>query len=259
LLAQYCKHRLYERVVETVESIAKAAKSQVAAVRDELVDLERELRHLADHFDTSRTLDALVSDDDLGAEDLLESVNRVLVDGIHELAEQLEQRLQTAVLKEAGGLRKLLGQGGETRNRLPAAIRAVTRSAVIGMMKTLDVADVMFSKNRGQGDDAATLLDSLESATPRLLRCGGAKRLLVMLPHGSTHVRSLQILHQQMGETPSLTQNHDGEFVMCYEVARISLTQVAVTLIEGRRDLAAAAGRVHARTDVNWAPLPDIA
>jgi serine/threonine protein kinase len=258
LLAQYCKHRLYERVVETVESIGKAAKSQVAAVRDELVDLERELRHLADHFDTSRTLDALVAEDDLGAEDLLDSVNRVLVDGIHQLAEQLEQRLQTAVLKDAGGLRKLLGQGGETRNRLPAAIRAVTRSAVIGMMKTLDVADVMFSKNRGQGNEAATLLESLESATPRLLRCGGAKRLLVMLPQGSNHVRPLQILHQQMGETPSLAQNHDGEFVMCYEVERISLTQVAVTLIEGRRDLAAAAGRVHARTDVNWAPLPDV-
>ncbi len=72
-----------------------------------------EIRHLADHFDTSRTFDSLVGDDGVGADDLLESVGHVLVDGVSELTERLDQQLQVVVLKDAGGLRKLLGQGGD--------------------------------------------------------------------------------------------------------------------------------------------------
>ncbi len=99
-------------------------------------------------------------------------------------------------------------------------------------MKTMDVADLMFSQGQQVDDDATTLAESLASAQPRLMRCGGAKRLLVMLPNGSTNVRPLEILHEQMNETPSVAQNNDGDFILCYEVEQISLTQVAVTIID---------------------------
>jgi hypothetical protein len=247
------------RVVAGVGEIAKAANGQVTAIRDELVDLEREIRHLADHFDTSRTFDSLVGDDDLGADHLLESVGHVLVDGVNELTRRLDQQLQATVLKEAGGLRKLLGQGGDTRNKLPATIRASARTTVINLMKTMDMADLVFSHGQQTDSDTATLAESISSAQPRLLRCGGAKRLLVMLPNGSTNVRPLKILHEQMNETPSVAQNNDGDFILCYEVEQISLTQVAVTVIDGRQDFAEFASRFHTRTDVEWSTLPDIA
>ena len=259
LLEQYCKHRLYTRVVTGVAEIAKAANGQVTAIRDELVDLEREIRHLADHFDVSRTFDSLVSDDDVGADHLLESVGHVLVEGVGELTARLDQQLQAMVLKDAGGLRKLLCQGGDTRNKLPATIRAIARTTVINLMKTMDVADLMFSHGQQVDNDAATLAESIASAQPRLLRCGGAKRLLVMLPNGSTNVCPLKILYEQMNETPSVAQNNDGDFILCYEVEQISLTQVAVTIIDGRRDYAEFASRFHTRTDVEWSTLPDIA
>ncbi len=259
LLEQYCKHRLYLRVVDGVAEIAKAANGSLSAIRDELVDLEREIRHLADHFDTSRTLDSLVGDDDVGADHLLESIGHVLVEGVSELTERLDQQLQATILKDAGGLRKLLGQGGEARNRLPSAIRAIARTTVINLMKTMNVADLMFSQDEQADHDATTLADSLAAAQPRLMRCGGAKRLLVMLPYGSTNARPLQILHEQIHETPSVAQNNDGDFILCYEVEQLSLTQVAVTLIDGRQDYAQYAGRLHTRTDVQWSTLPDIA
>lgn len=259
LLEQYSKHRLYARVVEGVAEIAKAANGQVTANRDELIDLERELRHLASHFDVSRTLDSLVGDDELGADHLLESVGHVLVDGVNELTERLDKQLQATVLKDAGGLRKLLSQGGDTRNKLPGTIRAIARTTVINLMKTMDVADLMFSRNQSAANDATTLAESLTCAQPHLMRCGGAKRLLVMLPNGSTNVQPLKILYEQMNETPSVAQNTDGDFILCYEVEQISVTQVAVTLIDGRQDYAEYAGRLHTRTDVDWSSLPDIA
>jgi hypothetical protein len=79
-----------------------------------------------------------------------------------------------------------------------------------------------------------------------------------MLPRGSTQVRPLEILHEEMNETPSVVENCDGDFILCYEVEQISLTQAAVQLIEGRRDFAEAASRLHTRNDVNWSNLPDL-
>ena len=182
----------------------------------------------------------------------------MLVDGARDLTERLDQRLATAVLKDAGGLRRLLGQGGDVRNKLPGIVRSIARTTVINLMKTLDAADMMFARQRDVDSDSATLAESLASARPRLMRCGGSKRLLVMLPSGSTHVRPLEILHEEMDETPSVAENNDGDFILCYEVEQLSLTQVAVTLIDGRRDYAEFAARLHTRTDVDWSTLPDI-
>ena len=56
-----------------------------------------------------------------------------------------------------------------------------------------------------------------------------------------------------------MADNNDGDFVLCYEVEQLSLTQVAVTLIDGRRDYAEYAERLHTRTDLGWSRLPDLA
>ncbi len=92
-----------------------------------------------------------------------------------DLTERLDQRLATAVLKDAGGLRKLLGQGGDIRNKLPAVVRSIARTTVINLMKTMDAADMMFARQRDVDSDSATLAESLASAQPRLLRCGGSQ------------------------------------------------------------------------------------
>jgi hypothetical protein len=79
-----------------------------------------------------------------------------------------------------------------------------------------------------------------------------------MLPRGSTQVRPLEILHEELHETPSVLENCDGDFILCYEAEQISLTQTAVTIIDGRADYAEAAARLHTRTDIAWTALPDL-
>ena len=140
---------------------------------------------------------------------------------------------------------------------MPSWMRGVARVTVVNIMKQLDVADVLFHDDSLQAE-VATLAECLAAAKPRLLACGGAKRLLLMLPKGSTQVRPIEILHQEMHEIPSVVENCDGDFILCYEVEQISLTQAAVTLIDERRDLAEAASRLHTRTDVSWSNLPDL-
>jgi serine/threonine protein kinase len=252
-----CRLRLYERVVASASGVIRAVKGQVSAAEDELMDLERELRHLAKQFDTARTLDTPQEDRE-EVDGISESVGQILIDNVEKLTGQLESRLQESLVQEAGGLRALLMQGGDQRNRLPMVMRGIARSTVVGIMKQLDASDMLFQNEEAPQGEVDTLSKCLTAARPRLLACGGAKRLLVMLPKGSSQVRPIEVLHEEMNETPSVVENCDGDFILCYEAEQISLTQAAVTLIEGRRDLAEAASRLHTRNDVNWSNLPDL-
>jgi len=258
IVKQMARLRLYERVVAGASSIIQAVRGQVASIQDELMELERELRHLAGQFDNSRTLDEPLEDDRQGTDNLAESVTQILVDNVERLTRELEERLAREVVMPVGGLRDLLMQGGNARNQLPDTMRGVARTTVVGIMKQLDVSDVLFPHEDESQSEVDTLSECLAAARPRLLACGGAKRLLVMLPQGSTQVRPLEILHDEMNETPSVVENCDGDFILCYEVEQISLTQAAVGIIEGRRDFAEAASRLHTRNDVAWSNLPDI-
>ncbi len=258
VLQQYCRLRLYECVVDNAVCVIQVVKGQLASAQDELMDMERELRHLASQFDTSRTLDAISGNESTNVEDLTRSVGQVLVDNIDRLTGQLEPKFRAEIIEKAGGLRRLVMQGGNERNRLPAGMRGVARVTVVSIMKQLDVADVLFQDEDAQQNEVATMAECLAAAKPRILACGGAKRLLLMLPKGSTQVRPIEILHQEMHEIPSVVENCDGDFILCYEVEQISLTQAAVSLIEERRDLAEAASRLQTRTDVSWSSLPDL-
>jgi hypothetical protein len=262
LLQQLCRLRLYETVVGAVGAIIQAVKGQISLIEDEVLDLSRELRHLAEQFDTSRALDTPRSEDASSSDNvgrgIYDSVASILSEGAEELADRLNERLEREILVESQGLRNLLLKGGPSRSRLPARLRAAARATLTEMLRHVDVAEMLFTHDGQTEGEKDLLQESLEAATPRLLKCGGAKRLLVMLPEGSTCTRPLEVLHHQFKETPSVAANCDGDFVICYEIERMSLTQAAVTLIDGRRDFAEFAARLHTRTDVQWTNLPDL-
>jgi serine/threonine protein kinase len=257
-LEQYSERRFLERILDSVESIARTAKGQIVAVQEQLVDIERDLRHIAGEFNTSKTFDSLQEDDENGANDLLDSVGNVLVQRADELVERFDRAATERLLTPAGGLRRLIEKGGDARNSLSGSLRALARTTVVGVIKTLDAANVLFHNEQKEENDVNTLAESLELAKPALLACGGSRRLLIMRPKGSSQVRPLQIMYEQMHEVPSVLENVDGDFVLCHEAEQISLTQVAVSIIDGRQDFAEFASRLHTRIDVSWSHLPDL-
>jgi hypothetical protein len=259
VLNQRCRLRLYQYVVAGVSSVVQSVKGQASLIDDDVVDLGRTLRHLGDQFDTSRTLDDLVAEskDNSMSSRLRRLVASTVVEQISQIADLLNQRLQHEVLAKCGGLRNLLTEG-RTQNALPTQVRRSVRRTLVEALQRVDVAGLLFD-DIGAGDQEADVLkECVQAARPKLMACGGAKRLLVLLPEGSRCVRPLEVLHQEFNETPSAATNGSGDFVVCYEVEQMSLTQAAVTLIDGRRDFAEFAARLHTRTDVDWANLPDL-
>jgi hypothetical protein len=259
LLKQLCRLRLYKYVVSGVTGVVQGVKGQVSLIDDEVMELGRGLRHLADQFDTSRTLDDLAAEPDdtsLSAR-LQRRVAATVAEQISEIADRLNERLQEDILAECGGLRNLLTEGRK-HNVLPARLRASIRRTLVETLRCVDVASLLFSGGDEGEQEAHVLEECLKASQPKLLQCGGAKRLLVLLPEGSRCVRPLEVMHSELNETPSAATNNSGDFVVCYEIEQMSLTQAAVTLIDGRRDFPEFADRLHTRTDVDWANLPDL-
>ncbi len=141
LLQQFGRLRLYTSAVESVFRIVQTVEGQIAGVQDELLDLGRKLRQLADHFDTSQPLSVCQEAEPRDAEgQLQQAVAEILIQRIDELTEQLGLRLDEDVLAETEGLYNLLTQAGPGVNRLPVRLRAVARTTIISVIKHLDVA-----------------------------------------------------------------------------------------------------------------------
>ncbi|MFW6169557.1 MAG: serine/threonine protein kinase [Planctomycetota bacterium] len=259
MLRKFCELRCHEQVVTGVSRMAGEIKGRVARISDDLRDLERELRYLGNQFEGSRPLDTPAGDEAGTPDTLLQSTRNVLTDNMKKLAEQLDRTLDEQVLRPAGGLWKLLTDSRGPRNDLPNMMRDVARPIVVGILKNLDVSAVLFHEENASRHAVETLSQGLHAATPGLLARGGARRLLVISPSGSSRARPIEILRQEMQITPSVVENCEGDFILCWEAERISLTRAAVGMIDGREEFAEAAARVHARNDVHWSSLPDLA
>ncbi|MGM0489962.1 MAG: tubulin-like doman-containing protein [Planctomycetota bacterium] len=259
MLREFCRLRCYQNVVAGVARVARLIRGRVARVSDELQDLERELHYLGSQFEAPRPVDAVGGDEAEMPDALVDSTRQALTEHMTTLVETLDGMLQENVLRPAGGLWKLLMPGRGPRNDLPATMRDLARPIIVGVVKTLDVSEILFHEEKGSRHAVETLSEGLDAATPRLLACGGARRLLVISPSSASQTRPVEMLQREMHIAPSVVENAEGDFILCCEAEGISLTQAAVGMIDGRAEFAEAAARVHTRNDVQWSGLPDLA
>jgi eukaryotic-like serine/threonine-protein kinase len=94
--------------------------------------------------------------------------------------------------------------------------------------------------------------NSLDLPNPRLLACGGARRLLLVAPDGSVTPQTQERLAARFGCTPTIVTRPSGEIVLCCEGEHIDADRVAALLVGQRRDCARMAMRLHTRIDVPW-------
>ncbi len=92
----------------------------------------------------------------------------------------------------------------------------------------------------------------LDLAMPRLLACGGSRRLLLALPEGSVTPQTRERLAAHLGCAPTIIGRRPGEIVLCYEGEYIDADRVAALLVGQRRDCARMAVRLHTRIDIAW-------
>jgi hypothetical protein len=253
---QYCRLRLFELVAQRAGQIAHSLQSHAVAAHDAMVDLQRELDHLATEFPVAADTTASAAPGSNEVSALRSSVAYELKGAEEALAKQLDEQLTHTVLAAGGGLRPVVSAGGEARQQLVATIRATARQAALGKVGQVDLASMLLAKENGE----SPLTKCLTEAQPWLESCGGRRRLLFVIPQPLMAQYNSATLAAQLGanvfrQHPGVAPGTSSDLVLLFELGDISLPHAAAKLIDYRRDLAEAAGRLLTRCDVTWTPL----
>jgi hypothetical protein len=227
------------------------------AAHDSMVDLQRELSHLAVQFPLSEAGDATpASNAPAEVSAVRSSVVQELKAAEESLTRQLDEHLTHAVFSTQGGLRAVVTAGGEARHNLIATIRTGARQAAVAKLQSIDLASLLLAGKESDGP----LAKCLSEAQPWLQRCGGRRRLVFVIPQQLSNQYSSASLAAQLGsnlftQLPGVTHGSPSDLVVLYELGDISLAHAAAHMIDFRRDLAEASSRLQTRCDVTWTPV----
>ncbi len=152
-----------------------------------------------------------------------------------------EQRLDRRRRNAENGSLPVSDKG---REKGPADLRG-------GELLPAHIDDLLpLAANSEHNDSSPTA--GLDLPNPRLLACGGSRRLLLVAPDGSVTPQTQGLLAGHFGCTPTIVTRPSGEIVLCCEGEHLDADRVAALLIGQRRDCARMAVRLHTRIDVPW-------
>src|SRR5207249_1954468 len=147
----YCRLRLFELAAQRAGQIAHSLQSHAVAAHDAMVDLQRELSHLAEQFPIS---DSAESAPLPGAPAEIAAVRSSVVQELKAaeevLTKQLDEQLTQAVFANQGGLRAVVTAGGEGRQNLVATIRTGARQAVLAKLESIDLTSLLLAGKEGE-------------------------------------------------------------------------------------------------------------
>jgi serine/threonine protein kinase len=259
-LARYARLRKDEFLLASVIKLASLISSQLSKVAQQLLEMRREVVKMAKLFSIPPAEDAGPRSGDDQTHDahseLANTLRDVLLAQLPALAAQFDRELQKGYLQDHGGLSHILTPGAPELQDLPEILQAMARDLVLGAMKQMDVATIMLNTDSGPVNAEDRLREQLAAARPRLLDCGGAMRLLLLVPSGQSSERLSGFMAEKLKQQTSVVPGSWGDLVFCYEVEQVPLANVAVKLLENRAERAKYAARLHTRVDVPW---PDIA
>jgi hypothetical protein len=245
---EYFKARLDRLATQAAAKTARLLLADLKTLTDELTALGREIEQLARTAGgppaaTNRSGEASTSKQ--------EAASQWLRPRLAQLAEDVDTQLAAECLQEQG-LWPTIMQGGRRRAQLTAKLNEFSRHA---LSRALGSVNVMDQWSAGSGEIAACLRSHLAAATPSLLELGGTRRVLAVLPSGGGSSDDGGELSKSLGVPLNVVRGADNSMSLCVEAAGLPIEEVAVELVQRRRDRVEFAGRVQSRTDIEWTPL----
>lgn len=224
---------------------ASSILTQVTALDDSLRNLAADLNRLFEECD--RTSNAARED---STNDGRENRRRLAVEIV--AARKAEMVLEMELELECHLRRVVTSADGDVRNALSPVLRATARQTVIRALKRINLRTIGASTEGHDRWLAFSLAAGLKAATPRLDRCGGARRLLLITPEADLAAQWTEQLGGDMAEPPTVIADADEDVLLCYEAEQLPLDRVAAAVLDGRTQLIEGASRLHTRIDVPW-------
>ena len=171
------------------------------------------------------------------------------------IAERLDKKFQKGYFAQSGGLHDVFAAASKERRELPDVLQVEARSEVLSALNETDLVQIILDSELNESQTQAILHKCLERARPPILKCGGAKRLVLALPDLPSSEAFTRIITEKLGEQPTVARRPEGSLALCYEAEQIPLSNVVLALLENRPEREKYAARLHTRVDVNWPPM----
>ena len=240
--------------VESSARLASALGHKLLLTSEWLMRLRRETLGLAGKFDISDwTFERPSGADDDAKTAVENAVRHELGARMAGLTSQLERRITEEVIRPRGGLFSLLSESGEELRHLPTLLRSIARRAVMDDLRKIDIAKIVMGADANASSH--TLQYCIKSAWPSILKVGGAQRLLLLVPEGSSAAGVPEQIAKDGQEKPTVLFDSDCDMVACYEAEQVRLENLAAFLTHNDPHYVEVAHRLHTRVDVEWTQI----
>lgn len=251
---EFCRLRIRENLLHAVRRFLQLLASRLPSASDQIRDLRREVALWTNAFPSVSADDLSSAGRGLDWPEYTFALTGYLRGKVPELAASVSERLRGTLLASAGGLRRVLTPGTEGHAALGDALRAEARRAVVESLEQFDAAGRLLEGAAGADKLDAHLSAWLEAARPRLLSCGGSRRTWLVARGGST-AQALADRLTALGAPVAQVPDRGGQLALVCEGQDIPVVNAALTLVDGRAEIAAIAQRLHTRVDMDWQPL----
>jgi len=254
---QYGRLKVYELAHRHVRDGAHAMCLEMTAIADEFQMLRDGLTEVADRFEShcstkpdQHDSDCVPDANDRGRPPLV----RRKVELSPPLVDAMDEQMRTRFAGADRSLYDMLAGKMHDQDLLCDALRETVRAVLRRQSKE----PASRSSDPGPEDVAGESSDVrawVDQSRPKLMECGGARRMLMVVADPSDVAPLKRNVEQATGEGLTALSYEGSHNLLCCEVERVPLDNVAASLIDGRREYAEMASRLHTRIDVKW-PVP---
>ena len=261
LLIGYAEQKLALAATVRAEQVLDRIGAELSRFEVQLQDLRRDLNHLQTPFE-SDPLDVerkRKSTSPAGPKDQLRYwMMAALKQRLPQLATDLEQQLDSKIREQYGGFYGFFATGGNFRQRLLDLLKAEAGAAVRRAIDEIHLADGVLQVCAASADADLPVQSWIKTATPDLLACGGARRLLLVAKKGTASESLQALIEQETQQGCSTACDSDCDVVLCCEAEQIGYEAAATHLIGNRIRYAEIGARLHTRIDVAWTSLTQL-
>jgi serine/threonine protein kinase len=290
-MLEYARFRLMEISLENALLVLSAVRDQLSRINDHLVQSRSKLAEISKLFPIAPLSERPLEEESAPAPHVTEllpgqspnlaAAAAALLSSLSpELIRQFDEKFQSEVLDQLGGLWGLVCEEGDplrpTRQLIPSLrsfweidsdaenLNAVLRRELQNRARRIiakpleghDAASLLLEAHTGADERRRALLTQVEAALPGLDVPCASYHIFMKLPRSEAG-RSLRAVAQEALQGVPLTLlESEGDIVVYQETAGLSL-EAAWRVVAGKEaDCIELSRRVLTRTDINWSLLP---
>ena len=233
---QYLDTRIREVVVHKLAGLLEAEQRQVAEIAASLSHLRRMFGRIAEDFGASAEKQHQLSgvEGPRNADSSTRAIRAILQPLLPQLTMLLDFKFQANCLEQEGGLSALADDRSNLSLRIMDLLRNAARAELRRAVAKVDAGKLFLDAFPDSQEASERVKEHIEGSVPSLLACGGATRLLVVLPKGESASTMQELISTAVDDTPTTVIDAGRDIVFCYEAEQIPLVDVANKLIEYR-------------------------